>query len=136
MAFLLKTDLYAKILQDELNEITRGDDTLINQAIAAAESEMRGYLFDTFNVDEIFAQTGGDRHALLIDFGADIVIYILVSRLQSGQDIADRESRYDRAVSWLKAASKTQHYNDLPRREATEQKHISYGSLPKRSNRF
>lgn len=136
MAFIFKADLYSKILQDELDEITRGDDTLITQAIAAAEAEMRGYLFDTFDVDVIFATTGSARHALLIDFGADIVIYILVSRLQSGQDIADRERRYDRAIAWLKSASKTEHYNDLPRREATQQTHIVFGSLPKRNNRF
>lgn len=136
MAFLLEADLYAKILQEELDEITRGDDTLVLQAIRSAEAEMRGYLFDTFDVDVIFAKTGTERHDLLIDFGADMAIYLLVSRLQAGQDVADRETRYNRAIAWLKAASKTQHYNDLPRREATQQTHIVYGSLPKRNNRF
>jgi phage gp36-like protein len=136
MAFVSKADLYAKILQDELDEITRGDDTLVTQALRSAEAEVRGYLFDTFDVDVIFAKTGTERHDLLVDFGADIAIYLLVSRLQAGQDIADRERRYDRAVAWLKAASKTEHYNDLPRREATKQTHIVYGSLPKRNNRF
>lgn len=136
MAFILKQDLYTKILQDELDEITRSDETLVTQAIMAAESEMRGWLYDTFDVDEIFAQTGTARHALLIDFGCDIAIYLLISRVQSGQDVADRETRYDRAVTWLKGASKTTHYNDLPRRTATVQTHIVYGSLPKRSNRF
>ena len=136
MAFIEKTDLYTKILEDELDEIIREDDTLVLQAAASAVSEMRGYLFDTFDVDAIFAQTGANRHSLLVDFGADITIYILVSRLQAGQSISDRQERYDRAKSWLKAASKTDIYNDLPRRVVTEQKHISYGSLPKRSNRF
>lgn len=136
MAFIQKEDLFTKILEDELDEIIRADDTLVTQAALSAVSEMRGYLYDTFDVDTIFAQTGDNRHALLVDFGADITIYILVSRLQAGQSVQDRQERYDRAVRWLKAASKTDIYNDLPRRPATEQTHIVYGSLPKRSNRF
>lgn len=136
MAFIEKTDLYTKILEDELDEITRSDDTLILQAADSAVSEMRGYLFDTFDVDAIFSQTGANRHALLVDLGADITIYILVSRLQAGQSIDDRQQRYDRAKTWLRQASKTEFYNDLPRRTATQQTHISYGSLPKRNNRY
>jgi hypothetical protein len=97
---------------------------------------MRGYLYDTFDVDTIFAQTGDNRHALLVDFGADITLYLLVSRLQAGQSIDDRKDRYDRAKTWLRSASKTEFYNDLPRRPETQQTHISYGSLPKRNNRF
>ncbi len=134
--FLTKSDLYLKILQDELAEITRGDDTLINQAMNAAEYEMRGWLFDTFDVNVIFTKTGTERHPMLVDLGADIAIYLLVSRAQAGQDVADREKRYDRAVAWLKQSAKTELYNDLPRRETTAQTHISYGSQPKRSNYF
>ncbi len=136
MAFINKADLYLKILQDELDEITRTDDTLVVQACTAAVSEMRGYLFDAFDVDEIFAKTGSDRHALLVDFGCDIAVYLIVSRIQAGQDVEDRAKRYDRAKAWLKGAAKTELYNDLPRRVATEQKHISYGSNAKRSNYF
>ncbi|MCA0234940.1 MAG: DUF1320 domain-containing protein [Bacteroidetes bacterium] len=136
MAFIEKTDLYTKILEDELDEITRGDDSLILQAADSAVAEMRGYLFDTFDVDTIFSQTGENRHALLVDLGADITIYILVSRLQAGQSIDDRQQRYERAKTWLRQASKTEFYNDLPRRAATRQTHISFGSLPKRNNRY
>ena len=136
MAFIEKTDLYTKILEDELDEITRGDDSLILQAADSAVAEMRGYLFDTFDVDTIFSQTGENRHALLVDLGADITIYILVSRLQAGQSIDDRQQRYERAKTWLRQASKTEFYNDLPRRAQTRQTHISYGSLPKRNNRY
>lgn len=134
--FLTKPDLYPKILQDELDEITRGDDTLVNFALNAAEAEMRSWLYDTFLVNDIFAETGDNRHALLLDIGADIAIYLIVARVQAGQDTADRQARYDRAVAWLKQSAKTELYNDLPRRESTQQNYISYGSLPKRSNRF
>lgn len=134
--FLSKTDLYLAILQDELEEVTRGDDTLINQAISAAVSEARTYLFDSYDVDNIFSAAGDDRHALLLGLTADIAVYLLVASVQAGQDVADRKARYDRAIAWLKAAQKSETYSDLPRREETVQAHITASSLPKRSNRY
>jgi hypothetical protein len=134
--FLDKEDLYLAILEDELEEITRGDDTLINQAISAAISEARTYLYDSYEVDTIFSATGANRHALLLGLVSDMAIYLLVARVQAGQDVSDRKDRYDRAVAWLKAAKKSETYSDLPRREETVQTHFVSGSLPKRNNRF
>lgn len=136
MAFITKTDLYPFILQDELDEITRGDDTFVESAISAAVAEMRTYLYDSYDVDTIFAKTGNDRHALLVNFAADIAIWFLIARSQAGQAIDDRKARYDRAVAWLKQAQKSQTYSDLERREENVQKHISYGSNEKRKNHY
>ncbi len=136
MAFIHKGDLHLSILSDELEEITRGDDAMVGAAIHSAEAEMRTYLYDTFDVDAIFSSSGQDRHALLVNLCADIAVYLLVARLQAGQYLEDRRSRYDRAVAWLKASAKTELYNDLPRRVATEQAHISSGSNAKRTNYF
>jgi len=134
--FIGKADLYIAILEDELEEIVRGDDTIVASAMHSAEAEMRTYLFDSFDVDVIFAKKGAERHALLVNLCADIAIYLLVARLQAGQYVDDRKARYDRAVSWLKMSAKTELYNDLPRREETVQKHIIHGSNPKRVNYF
>lgn len=134
--FLTKDDLLLSILEDELDEITRDDDALVSQALLASEAEMRQYLYDTFEVDVVFSKTGSDRHALLVQYCADIALYYLVSRGQGGQDFEDRKSRYDRAINWLKMAAKTELYADLPRREETKQTHILTGSNPKRSNYF
>lgn len=136
MAFLVKNDLKASILLDELDEITRGDDTTVSQALLAAEAEMRQWLYDAFDVDTVFAATGANRHALLIQYGADLAIYYLVASGQSGQDFDDRKSRYDRAITWLKSAAKTELYADLSRRAETKQNHITFGSNKKRSNYF
>lgn len=136
MAFLTTSDLYLSILQDELDEITRGDTAIVTQAMLAAETEMRQWLYDTFDVDTVFAQTSTSRHALLVQYGSDIAIYFIVARGMAGQDFEDRKSRYDRAINWLKSAAKTDLYSDLPRRVETKQTHITYGSNPKRSNYF
>lgn len=136
MAFIHKGDLFLSILKEELEEITRGDDTIVASAIFSAESEMRTYLFDTFDVDAIFSTTGAERHQLLVNLCVDIAIYLLVARLQAGQYVDDRKDRYERAIKFLKASAKTEMYNDLPRRDNTVQTHVTTGSNPKRVNYF
>jgi phage gp36-like protein len=136
MAFLNKSDLYVTILEDELNEITRSDDTLITAACSAALAEMKVYLNDSYDVDTIFTRTGTARHALLLNLGADMAVYFIVARCQAGQALDDRKSRYDRAVKSLKAFQKSETYADLPRRAATVQKQVSFKSNPKRGNYF
>lgn len=134
--FVEKDDLLTVILEDELDEITRSEDTLIDQAIAIGISEARGYLFDEFDVDDIFSKTGDERNAMLLNCCIDIAIYVLVSRCQAGMDLTDRTERYNRAKSWLKMVQKTEIYADLKRKSPTEQNHITYGSNSKRSNYF
>ena len=136
MAFIDATDLKLSILEDELNQITRNDATLIAQAISAAEAEMRAYLYDSYDVEVIFSETGEDRHALLVRYCVDIAVYAIVASTQAGQDVSDRKARYDRAVNWLKMIKKMGTYADLPLREATVQTHISTGSGTKRNNHY
>lgn len=136
MAFLAKADLYLAILQDELDEITRADDTLVTAALSAADAELKTYLWDSYDVDDIFSETGTNRHQMLVRVGADIAIWFLVARVQAGQALEDRQLRYDRAIAWLKAVQKSQNYADLPRKEATEETKITYGSNTKRENHY
>lgn len=134
--FIEKADLLTKILEDELEEITREDNTLITAAIGSAIQEMDTWLYDSYVTETIWEQTGDGRNKLLIDLGTDIALYLLVARVQAGQDVADRKDRYDRAIRLLKQIQKSETYANLPRREDTKQEHISYGSRLKRNNYF
>lgn len=136
MAFIAKADFKLSILTDELDQIVREDDTVIDQAISAAEAEMRAYLYDSYDVDTIFAATGASRHQLLVKFCVDIAIWAIVASTQAGQDLDDRKARYDRAVNWLKMVKKMENYADLPLRESTVQTHIHAGSGTKRNNYY
>lgn len=136
MPFIVKADLLTYIQEFELDAITQLDDKFIQAAIEAAQAEIRMHLYDSFEVDAIFNAEGEQRNALLINFCADIAIYLLAVRCQAGQYIELRKAQYDRAISWLKAAAKTELYCDLPRRLDTVQKHIKSGGRPKRSNYF
>lgn len=136
--FLTADDLNLNILPEELEEITRGDDTLVTTALSAAVAEMRTYLYDSYDVDAIFAKTGTERHLLLVQFGTDMAIYYIVGRSQAGQIMDDRKARYDRALQWLIAARKSDIYNDLPRRPTPPAGSgvVAYGSNPKRKNYY
>lgn len=136
MAFLVEADLHTVILSDELTEITRGDNTVLESALSAAVEEMRTYLYDAFDVDTIFAETGDDRHRMLVKIGSDIAVWFLYARVQAGQSMEDRRQRYDRAINWLKQVQKSGMYADLPRRESTVQTHLSVGSNNKRNNHY
>lgn len=136
MAFIAKSDLYLSILQDELNQIVRQDDTIIDQAISAAEAEMRAYLYDSYDVDTIFSATGAARHQLLVKYAVDIAIWAIVAATQAGINLEDRRQRYDRACKWLKMVRDSKTYADLPRRTTTKQKHIVYGVGRKRNNYY
>jgi phage gp36-like protein len=127
--FIEKADLKSYILTDELYEITRGDDVVVNAAIAAAIQECRGYLYDAFDVNAIFTKTGRSRDSLLIQ---------LVAACQAGINHADRLARYEQAVKYLRMVAKTEVYADLPRRplnETAEHK-ILFDSNRKRGNYY
>lgn len=136
MAFIEKLDLKLSILEDELNQIVRGDDTIIDQAISAAEAEMRAYLYDSYEVDTIFGATGADRHQLLVKYCVDIAVWAIVAATQAGQGLDDRKARYDRACAWLKMVKKMGTYADLPLRETTVQTHVQFGNLNRRKNYY
>lgn len=136
MNFVQKEDLYLSILQDELDEVTRDNTAIALQAVSAAEAEGRAYLFDSYDVETIFGAAGTARHAMVLQCCVDIAVYRIVAACQAGINMEDREMRYNAAKSWFKSVAKMKTYADLPRRTATKQTHIRYGSQKKRNNYF
>jgi len=136
MAFISKTDLFAQILPDELDEITRGDDTLVEAMIVASLSEIETYLHINYNTAEIFAETGADRYQLLVRLASDITIWHLIASGQPGQNYDDRYRRYKNAIEWLKMAAKTTNLPELPNTDNVVSGGIIYGANTKRSNYY
>jgi phage gp36-like protein len=137
--FVEKTDLIKEIRLEELNQITRNDDTLITYSCDVAISEMKSYLYPTYNVNSIFSATGTSRHPLLLNFGIDIAIYILVATALPGQDLEDRRARYKRAIDWLKGVNKGDISTDLPVGDLVSPNNIKKGAVgehKKRNNYF
>jgi phage gp36-like protein len=131
----IKTHLYS----DNVDVITRGDDTIVTAAVDAAVSEAKGYL-SAFDRDAIFTAVADARNALLLTFVKDIASWHLLNLCNAGSDMKLRQDRYDRAVEWLKAVQKNNVSPDLPTLsdpdKATAALGIIFGSNTKREQHF
>lgn len=131
----LKTHLYA----EQIALIQREDETILTAALDAAVQEAKGYLA-AFDRDAIFAAVGAARNALLLIFVKDIATWHFLVLSNAGTDLEFRETRYKRAVDWLKAVQKGDFSPDLPK--AVDADGIStadaivYGSNDKKIQHF
>jgi len=129
----LKTHLYG----ENVDAITRDDDTIVTASVDGAIAEAKGYLGD-YNTDTIFGATGSNRNALLLIFVKDIAVWHLINLSNPGIDFELRQKRYDAAIAWLKGVQKGVVTPDLPKTAISETNPgtISYGSNPKRIQHF
>lgn len=136
MSFLTKAELSTHLYEENIDVITRGDETLPVAAIDTALQEAKGYL-GAFDKDAIFAAEGTGRNALLLTFVKDIAAWHLINLCNAGSDMKLRQDRYDRAVNWLKEVQKGNVSPDLPIIvEATIGAVIQFGSNEKRNQHF
>ncbi len=138
--FITKTDITKAIRAEILEQITRGDDTLIDVAINASIGEMAGYL-SAYDTDSIFSETGDSRNSLLVQFAVDIAIYNMIDIEQPGLDLEDRRSRYERAKQWLQEVQQGNIQPGFPSApdiddETTSTKTVGYGSRQNKRNNY
>jgi phage gp36-like protein len=136
--FITKADFESTIHTEILNAITRNDDAIIDVAIDASISEMKGYLLARYNTDTIFNATGSDRHPVVLQFCKDIAIYHLHCVHNPDKIPQVRIDRYERVVDWLKQVSSEKINPDLPSALTTNdaKAYVHYGSNPKRNNHY
>lgn len=143
MAYLTIQELNTHLHDEQVETITRGDNTIAEAAIDAAIAEARGYL-TRFDTSRVFSASGTKRNQLLLIFVKDIAVWHLINLCNAGNDLEFRQDRYERAVDWLKGVQRGDVSPDLPEREPegskTEKNNpvgpIAYGSNPKRCQHF
>ncbi|HHU96842.1 MAG: DUF1320 family protein [Bacteroidota bacterium] len=139
MAFLTKNELKTHLYEENVDVISRNDETILTAAIDAAVQEAKGYLGD-YDVNSVFGATSGDRNALLLVFVKDIAVWHFLNLCNAGTDLRLRQDRYERAIDWLKAVQKGNVTPDLPK--AVDESGtptggiIIFGSNPKRNQHF
>jgi len=138
MSFLTKEELGSHLYVENIDVITREDDTLAVAAIDTAVQEAKGYL-GAFDKDAIFAAVEGARNALLLTFVKDIAAWHLINLCNAGSDMKLRQDRYERAINWLKEVQKGNVTPDLPVPEPVggeSADNIQFGSNEKRNQHF
>lgn len=97
-----KTDILNYIDDADLEQITGGDDSIIEFCTRQAETTAREYLQNRFDIDFEFSQTGTDRNESLLKHIIAIALFFMFERLNTNVLPEARASAYDRAVNWLK----------------------------------
>lgn len=127
MNFLVSTDFEKQIKADQLDTITGGDSTLLDEVETDAISEMTSYLRQRYNTALVFSQTGPDRFPVLVLYLVDMCLYHLHSRINPRKVPDLREKRYDMAIHWLQKVSAGKLSPDLPEPDDTSDD-IRWGS--------
>jgi phage gp36-like protein len=137
MSFLTQEELKTHLYAENIDVITREDDTLVVAAIDAATQEAKGYL-GAFDKTAIFAAVADARNALLLTFVKDIAAWHLINLCNAGSDMKLRQDRYERAIAWLKDVQKGNITPDLPvvTVEGETAAVIQFGGNEKRNQHF
>lgn len=141
MAFITAEELKTHLYKENVDVVTREDDTIITAAIDAAVQEAWGYL-GAYDRDKIFSAQGEERNPLLLIFVKDIAVWHFINLCNAGTDLELRQDRYDRAISWLRQVQKGEVTpclpiidNDEDGKPDTAGQYL-FGSNPKRSQHF
>lgn len=115
--FLSKEELKSAIYEYQVDTITEGDDTIVENAIDAAIGEVKAYLtpnnqlqnFDgrvLYDTEKLFAQEGDERNALILAHVKTIAKWWII--LLANPDIIYEQvkERYDRSVDFLTKVAK------------------------------
>lgn len=142
MAYLTPEELKTHLYKENIETITRHDETIIMAAIDAAIGEAYGYL-GAYDREKIFKAQEDERNALLLTFIKDIAVWHFICLSNAGVEIQLRQDRYERAIDWLKAVQRSDIKPNLPILENSDQEGDSkgigeyiFGSNPKRSQHF
>jgi len=145
--FLTKDDLKGVIYNYQIDQITEGDDTIVDMAMAAAEEEVRSYLSGNhkkewldgrlqYDVEAIMTAAGINRNALILKHTTTITKYWIVDLCNADVIYEMAKERYDRSVKWLRQLANGEvNLSTLPTIDTTLDENskdpIVYGSRPK-----
>lgn len=110
--FLTEQDLDSSIYGYQVEQITEGDDNIVNMAMAAAEEEVRSYLSGNnrienydgrlrYDVDAILSASGNDRNPLIVKQAVTIAKWFIVDLCNADIIYEQAKDRYDRSKEWL-----------------------------------
>lgn len=143
--FLKKEDLPGTIYGYQLEQITEGNDDIVDIAMAAAEEEVRSYLTGNnrtewldgrlqYDVNAILSAIGADRNPLILKHTVTIAKWWIVELCNADIIYEQTKERYDRAVDWLSKLSKGEvNLGSLPLldNEQSTREPFSFGSRTK-----
>lgn len=101
MALLTASDFNTHIYPEIVTAIHRGDSTLLDKAIEAAESKAKSYL-DKYNIEQLFTATGEARKSDLVSICKDLACWEFCKLANPNINLDFFKELHDDAVKWLK----------------------------------
>lgn len=135
---LLRADFNTHMYPELIGVIERQDDTILPEAIEAAEGEAKGYL-SRYDADTLFDLNGDDRDATLLMRLKDIAIWHFIVLANPSTDMELRKTRYDEAIKWLlqiQSGKIVQKNWPVPQPEIQGADYFLVSSSPKRNTRY
>lgn len=120
MPFLNFEDYKTLIKDDVLQAVMDNDKTIVLEVELMAESEMKSYLNQRYDVANIFNKTANNRNPLILMYMIDIVLYHIHARINPKFIPDIRKDRYDVAISWLIKVARGELNPDLPKIDNSE----------------
>jgi phage gp36-like protein len=137
--FLLKDDFKTLIRENNLNQIIDNETATFDTVVGETVAQVRSYLFQRYDTNEIFNKIGTERDAYLLKLCKHIAIYELYKRLPKYIPDSQRELDYKEAITALEKIASAEIGLDLPRKVVEENQTQKYtrrriGSEPPRSH--
>ena len=132
--FITKSDFHAAIKDNILDDITELDDEVITTRCREAISYVKGELSARFDTENIFNQTGPNRHDMVLKTCIDIAIYSIHARINPRKIPKLRREAYQDAKDWLNDIKAQITNPDLPVLISDTKDYIVFGSNDKRAN--
>lgn len=146
--FLVKEDLKNSIYSYQVEQITKGDNTIVMQALDTAEQEVKSYFYTNdkkeyldgrprYDVEAIFSKRGAERNALVVSLCLSVAKWYIVDLCNADIIYDHAKERYDRAIEYLNKLAKGEvnisSLPILPHTEETEEQTTPfvYGSRTK-----
>jgi len=141
MIYLTFEDLKRVIQERDLEALTQGDDSLLDDGELSAIEEMTSYLSIRHDCAQVFDIA--HKKQLVAMYLCDIMLYHLFSRISPRNVPELRENRYSSAIRWLTKIADGALNADLPTYEVGENEEdttslLRFGSskLEKQDNHF
>ncbi len=112
--FITDNDYKVVIGESALKTVSQADPDVRNNAEAAAQEEISGYLRPRYDCNAIFSAEGESRNRQIVMYACDIALYHMVSAMPQKMGSEVREERYKLAIKWLEGVQAGKIIPDLP----------------------
>jgi hypothetical protein len=136
MSYIDQSDYLPYIRDKILNQVIESTPAILDDAELTAISVVKDALHSNYNVADIFARTGTDRHPQVVRWCITLVLYFIYERIPDNQTPERIKTNYEITLQTLADIEDAKKSVDLPRLvvEGIKKTNFRWGSQPPRGH--